>query len=308
MHRLLLHRRELQAREIRDAYRTYGCDMRALYKVLVEDDGKMIMGRLRERIEECSLQKIHEILRSGDEVSGHTSASIVMTMCQNQPQREQPEYIRSDGVTHIISGGAVWDALFAAHTVSLRDELAKWIGILQTMPQAAPMAGRLWEVFSHGQIYKGGLYTLVEMTAKISTKRDHLSSSPDKIQSIEIEPMNPQPVRIGDHCDLTPEAGVYYIPWARNNETFDSFFLSERKLISIQITLSTSHSFKAGGLAVLMKLLPTDYKLYHVFVVPTSCVEDFKCTVPVKLQERVQLFVLEMKQDYCEYCPPSEEI
>ena len=187
----------------------------------------MIMERLRERIEECDLKQIHEIITSGDKVSGHTSHSIVMTMCQGQPQREQPEYTRSDGVTHIICGRAVWDALFAAHALSLRDELTKWIGIFQTIPQAAPMAGWLWEVFSHGQIYRGGLYTLVEMTARNSTKADHLSSSPDKIQPFKIEPMNPQTVRIGNHCDLTPEAGVYYIPWARNNETFDSFFLSE---------------------------------------------------------------------------------
>ena len=304
MHRLLLHQGKLQAHEIKDAFRTYGCNMRTLCRVLVEKEGDMIMGRLRERVNACTLSNLHEILTGGDKVSGDTSHSIVMTLSRDQPQPEQPEYTRSDGVTHIISGRAVWDALFTAHAMSLRDELTKWIGIMQTIPQAAPMAGWLWQVFSHGQICRGGSYTLVEMTAK----GDHLSSSPDKTQPMNIEPMNPQTLRIGKHCDLTPEAGVYYIPWARNNQTFDSFFLSERKLISIQITLSASHSFKAGGLVVLMNLPPTDYKLYHVFVVPTSCVKDFKCTVPAKLQARVQLFVLGMNQDHREYCPPSEEI
>ena len=159
--------------------------MRTLYGALVEKEGNRIMGRLRERIKEYTLSTLHEMLTSGDKVSSHTSLSIVITMCQHQPQPEQPAYMKSDDVTHVISGPTVWGALFTAHAVLLRGELTKWIGLFQTMPQVAPMAGWLWEVFCHAA---------------------------NRLQAL---------------------------------------------------------------------------------LVPTSCVREFKCTVPVKLQDRVQLFVLE---------------
>ena len=57
---------------------------------------------------------------------------------------------------------------------------------------------------------------------------------------------------------------------------------------------------------MLKNLRPdTSYELYYIFVVPTFSAGNFKCKVPVNVQDRFHFFLLEMKQDFCEYCPSS---
>lgn len=60
----------------------------------------------------------------------------------------------------------------------------------------------------------------------------------------------------------------------------------------------------------MLKNLPPDGydNLYHVFVVPTSSANDFKCEVPATWKDRVRIFVLGIYDEHGEYCPPSEEI
>ena len=303
MHRLSYHRGSLERHKIEDAFSTYGCNMRTLYEVLVNNKGDNIREDLRKKVERYTLSEIHSMLITGHEASDHTSHSIIMTMCQNQPQPGEPAYTRSDKVTHVLSGPVVREALFAVHAEKLYSEMTRMISLFQRIPESAPMAGWLWEVYCHGRIYKGGSYTLVQMTGE----GDNLIPSQSEIEPINIGRLTPQMLKIGDSSDFTCQTGKFYIPWAKNNRTFDSFFLLERKLIAIQITLSPSHSLKHAGLTKLKKLRPDpSYELYYVFVVPTC--KKFKCKVPVSVQDRFHFFLLEMKQDFCEYCPSSEEI
>ena len=304
MHRLLLHQAKLQLREVQVAFRRYGCNMRTLYEVLVRKEDDTIMEDLSERLRKYGLGQLHGMLVSGDQLSSHTSHSIVTTICEDQPQPEQDEYTRNDRGTHVIAGPAVWDALFEVHSHSVYRESKKWFNLFKRIPETSSLAGWQWEVYCHGRIHRGGSYTLVQM----EPDGENLVPSEHEIQTIDIEPLIPQTVKIANSSDFTCEPGVYYIPSAKDNPTFDSFFLSEKKLIVIQITVSTSHSLKAAGLAMLKRLLPAGYELYHVFVVATSSAEGFKCKASVKLQDQFPIFVLEMKDEHCEYCPPSEEI
>ena len=213
MHRLLYHRGSLERREMEDAFRRYGCNMRTLYKVLVKNEGDNVMEGLRKKVERYTLSEIHGMLITGHEASDHTSHSITMTMCQNQPQPQDPAYTCSDKVIHVISGPVVWEALFAVHAERLHSEMTRMIILFQRVPEAAPMAGWLWEVNCHSRIYKGGSYTLVQMTGE----GDNLIPSRSEIERINIGPLIPQTLKIGDSSSSTCQAGKYYIPWAKNN-------------------------------------------------------------------------------------------
>jgi len=278
--------------------------MRTLYEVLVRDQEAAIVEHLRKKIKNYSFSDIHKMLVSGHAVSDRTSHSIVTTMCKNQPQPGKPAYTRSDKVTHDVSGPAVWDALLAEHAVALYSQMTKNITLFQRVPETASTAGRLWETNCHSRIYMGGSYTLIRMIAE----GGNLVPSRNEKEPIKIERMTPNVLKIVNPSDLTCNPDEYYIPSAKNNQTFDSFFFLEQKQIAIQITLSASRTLKPADLTVLENLRPkSNYELYFIFVVPTFSAEKFKCKVPANVQDRFDFFLLEMKQDYCKYCPSSEE-
>jgi len=270
--------------------------MRTLYEVLVRDQEAAIVEHLRKKIKNYSFSDIHKMLVSGHAVSDRTSHSIVTTMCKNQPQPGESAYTRSDEVTHNVSAPAVWDALRAEHAVAHYSQITKNITVYQRVPDAASAAGRMWETHCHSRIYMGGSYTLIRMIAK----GGNLVPSRNEKEPIKIERMNPNELKIVNPSHLTFNPDEYYIPEAKNNQTFDSFFFLGQKQIAIQITLSPSRTPKPGGFTVLENLQPkSNYELYFIFVVPTSSAENFKCKVPANVQDKFDFFLLEMKQDYC---------
>ena len=116
MHRLLLHQTTLQPCEVQVASCGYGCNMRTLYGVLAQKDDT-IMRHLRERLKQYDLSTIHKMLTSGDQLSGHTSHSIVTTMCQDQPNQDKLRTCMTTGSPTLFLG-LLCGMLSSRHTPS----------------------------------------------------------------------------------------------------------------------------------------------------------------------------------------------
>jgi hypothetical protein len=305
MHRLVLHNSLLTPRSIQNSFSRYGCNMRTLYEVLVRGEEASIVEDLHKKIKNHTLSEIHKMLVTGHEASERTSHSISTTKCEHQPQPEESAYTQSDKVTYAISGSAVEVALLAEHAVARHSKVAEMLTLFQGVPPTASSAGHLWEEICHARLSKGGSYPLIRMIPE----RGYLVPSRSDIEPIKIVPMIYTKLKLSNPSDLICNPGEYYVPVAKNNPTFDSFFFLEQKQIAIQITLSSSRSFEPKGLTVLEDLQPEgNYGAYFIFVVPTSSAETFRCKVPANVQDKFDFFLLEMKQDPCKHSPSSEGI
>jgi len=292
---------QLKNHEIKDAFKKYGSNLRTIGIVLVYKTDKDVVERLRQNINVLSLSAIHEMLSTDSKISEQTPHSLVTTVCFPQPHPGEDGYDDCDYVNRSISCPVVWDALFNRHGKSLYGDVRLMNSLFQRIPEASSTAGWLWEGHCHSRISRGGSFTLVRMIVEGT----NLVPRRTKPELMKIRPLTPRLYRDEESVVLTRNLDEYYIPFAKNNPTFDAFFLSKPNQIALQMTTSSSHSLEHDGFKVLNKRRPknTKYKQRFIFVVPKSKAGDFKCKVPdCSVLKGYQFFLLELDPDYRGYC------
>ena len=264
--------------------------MRTLDLVLRHEDESAIQQKLQEKIKTISLPFLQMMLGSNSEVTD-SSHSIIETSCFHQPAPDDERYLRTDLVVRSITGFAVWKALHEEYGKRLFDKKSLQIRLFASSPEAASAAGSLWEGRCHTRIWSGGRFTLLPM--RVEGKNLTL----DEKRKPEILNLNPMIPVIQDPKVSTCKHGDYCIPIAKNNPTFDAYFLSEGLQIALQITISSTHSINAMGFDVLERALPpTNAERAFIFVVPKTNPQTFACPKPTTdLQNKYQYFVLPLE-------------
>jgi len=278
--------------------------MRTLDLVLRHEDESAIQQGLQEKIKTISLPFLQMMLGSNSEVTDHTSHSIIETSCFHQPKPDDERYLRTDLVVRSITAFAVWKALHERYGKRLFDKKSLQICLFANSPEAASAAGGLWEGRCHTRIWNGGRFTLLPMRVKGK------NLTLDEKREPEILDLNPMIPVIQDPKVSTCKHGDYYIPIAKNNPTFDAYFLLERLQIALQITISSKHSINPMGFDLLERALPrTNAERAFIFVVPKTNPQRFACPKPTTdLQHKYQYFVLPLEHQDSRYCPSSADI
>lgn len=279
--------------------------MRTLFDVLVKKEEGDVLQTLRGKISRLSLSDIHGMMLSDIEVSDRTSHSLIKTECTDQPKPGEETYGRSDKPSRSISSPIVWETLSEKHGRSLYAEIPLMSHLFQRVPEMSSTGGWIWEAYCHSRIYNGGDHTLLRMTVEGT----HLIPDPTDTTVLHISSLTPTVFNLDKGSNAsTRNPSEYYIPEAKNNPTFDSFFLSRGTQIAIQITTSIIHSLENRDLVALKRRLPKGFRQYIVFVVPKNWGAKFKCEKPSPMPKNTRFFMLEFDAEHSKCCVVSVDI
>ncbi len=224
------------------------------------------------------------------------SHTLIMTLCRKLPAPGSEGYFQSDSVRRTLAGAGVYKALLRRYGQHHCDEVRHMASVFGRVGPAASAGGWLWEGWCHQRITSLTHLDLLPMVA--DGKNLVLSEQPSK--KIQIGDLTHQVYTLKDTLDSTANPGKYYIPNERNNATFDAFLRcdEEQTGIGLQMTIGTSHSLAATGLAALEQRL-TAKNRYFVFVIPKG--QQFKCQTPAsKWQSAFSFFILALEGGkYC---------
>ncbi len=264
--------------------------MRTLFDVLVKQKERNVLQTLREKLGRLSLSDIHGMMLGDIEVSDRTSHSLIKTECPIQPKPGQEMYGLDDLPSRSISSPIVWQTLSDKHGRSLYAEVPLMNHLFQRVPEMSSAEGWIWEAYCHSRIYNGGDHTLLRMTAQ----GGRLAPDPTESMVLHIDALTPKvfdPDK--DTKASTSSISEYYIPEAKNNPIFDSFFLTGSTQVALQITTSISHSLQDRGLLALKRRLPKGFQQHIVFIVPQSRGANFRCQKPSPMPKNTQFWMLE---------------
>jgi len=277
--------------------------MRTLTLVLDSKTRKSVDHMISRTADHLETSKLRSIITGHVNVVGDASHSIVTTVCLQQPQPDDPEYYASDTPKETLVSPIVMRALLCAHGIAAYEHLIHFLDTFSKIPQARASTGWVWEHWANAQICKGGTFRLEPITFKQparSTNREKISTPiSDTTQPIFIS-ISPRTIHCFDDKESpsTTVGNDYFIPARQNNAIFDAFFHSEDYGIGLQMTLSDTHSLKAGGLKKLHDRLQARKITQHMYVVVIRRGHKFKNFKPnptPKQRDQFQFFTMELE-------------
>ncbi|KZV99111.1 hypothetical protein EXIGLDRAFT_831680 [Exidia glandulosa HHB12029] len=213
--------------------------------------------RIEYLIEALTVQETHTLLKS---------------FCQNLPRSSADvRWSGSDTLVHTIANPIVMRIVVARW---FRNEQAATLKLLRqfsALPQTAATAGWLFESWCHTLLATAGIFKLHEMTQQPSGRYSLGTTSKELA-------LPGLPTELFSNVQEATKTGVYYVPLATNNPTYDSFCRVGKATYAFQMTLAKTHSLKEAGLNLLKTAMntPRNQLKHFVFVVPTGRSFSFK--------------------------------
>lgn len=156
--------------------------------------------------------------------------------------------IDADTESHTVANKHVWRRLMDSKKYRYPYEVATLFCQLSSVPQAAATAGWLFEAMAHQHICEGEPVFLTPMECDGIRLRPNQDSQRSK-RTYPI--LQPSVYDNKNTTNKTKDEGMYYIPSAANNPTFDAFARPNGQGMGFQMTLSSTHSLHKRGLLEL---------------------------------------------------------
>jgi len=177
-----------------------------------------------------------------------------------------------DGYTDVASN-YILDILTKVHMQRDRQEVRKLYEHFMAYSYTRSSAGKIFEMICHHRLCPDD-HSVFWPSLQLRSL-----NTPDTEMSLEIGPLKMKDdFSLSMKIKLQAVPGVYYLPRASNNRTFDSFIVGpDNSVVLFQMTVSDDHSILFSGLDMLSKVLPARFlpwnsgvKWKFVFVVPND--------------------------------------
>jgi len=302
--------------DIRTIISTYGCNLRTLRSIFMKEgvvqpemmDGviqpeakrlfKSAENQIQLMVKGLSFTEFRRLLTNENTDTKQASHTLIVTLCNQQPQPSDVGYNRQDTMFSIPASPAVWRALLDQHGREIYLEMRHTFDIFSRIPPTGPAAGWLWEAWGHQYLSRGGEFAFFPMVENgnylVRTENEN------SIMKLTFARTTPTVFSSKSLNSTTLDPANYFIPSASNNPTFDSFFRLDEKGFGVQLTIGKEHDLDKKGLRMLYSRLEDSKERYFVFVIPPG--RQLRCEKPSTLyMGRFKYFVLELPISDGEY-------
>ncbi|KZV99109.1 hypothetical protein EXIGLDRAFT_699552 [Exidia glandulosa HHB12029] len=221
-------------------------------------DPFMALDAIVAAVEKVSPARIKEALTAQE------THILLKSLCQNLPR--SPSDVRwsgSDTLMHTIANPTVMRIVVAQWIQNERAATLNLLRQFSALPQTASTARWLFESWCHTLLATGGTFMLHEMTQQESGRYSLGATS----REITLPGL---PIELFSNVQQATQTGVYYVPIATNNPTYDSFFRVGEATNAFQMTLAKTHSLKQPTGLNLLKTTMNTPRNNLMFVVPTG--------------------------------------
>jgi len=286
VHHLISHSAEIhglteeQKNRAKDAFKNYGPTARICINFVKSPNLlRQYENDLHNTALDLTADRLRHFVQKGKELDLDAESHTLFIVRRNEAEDLENEYLAPISANAETCLMIIIDTLQRLERINLYRDFA-------SVPPTRAVAGLLYESLGHTRLQEGIELKLKPMRkeGKLRTYLHWKTEGVEQTGNSVTFPANAAVIYGGTPASIEPNR--LYVPNARNQVAFDSFFMLDQTLYLFQLTVANDHDIKEGikdYLSGLLRMLPPEANWRFVFITPGGDL-DVKAKDTVKVE------------------------